>query len=506
MRAVCDDFTAGLVVAKNKGFMMRKLSLTIGSLIAFCSCSPGFASVPSTTAGVVGISIGTDLTVDSGFGDQGYTVVNYNDDGGTWDEAVRVMPAEGDGLWLVGFHRTDASADRLAISKLDADGRLDPSFGSGGKTLIDTGISFVRDAIRVDDRFYVVGMHLLTSSGPGVMAIACVEVDATYCPGFGDAQGTITIALNAPGFTSEALRILHRDGKLYVIGNTDPGGKLGHSSAMAVAKLDASTGALDASFGDGSGPLPGTVVFNPDLFPDGNDFAYSTAFASNGMILIGGAAQNNDNQGSDGYVLAFDPASGALDTSFGTAGYAYLSFNTGVHFDQVSVRAIHVFDDGRIVVAGDANHDDEFFNTLTDVLLASFEPDGTPSADFGVGGATHINVGLNASVLDMGIRSNGDIVVSMSTNGINPNPYTSDTLQSIAQFDASGNGPTSTVSIEYPSMVTPGGAPTSLYVDARDRVLVAGFRLWDFNFPVPDSDHSLTRLVRDGIFTSGFEL
>ena len=483
--------------------MMRKIALTIGLFLS--ACAPAFSATPFTPHGVVGVSIGSDLTVDASFGDQGYTVVNYNDDEGTWDEAVRVIPADGEGFWLVGFHRTDASADRLAISKLDADGRLDGSFGTDGKMLVDTGISFIRDAILVDGRFYIAGMHLLTSSGPGVIAVACVDIDGTYCPGFGDEHGTVTIALNAPGFTSEALRILYRDGKLYAIGNTDPGGELGHSSAMAVAKLDASTGALDATFGDGSGPLPGTVVFNPDLYPDGNDFAYTAAFASNGMVLVGGAAQNNDNQGSDGYVLAFDPETGALDTSFGTDGYTYFSFDTGVHFDQVSVRAIHVFDDGRILLAGDANHDDEFFNTLTDVLLASLEPDGTPTPDFGVGGITHINLGLNAATLDMGVRSNGDIVVSMSSNGIIPNPYTPDILQSIAQFDASGNGPTSTVSIEYPSLVTPGGSPASLYVDARDRVLVAGFRLWDFNFPVPDSDHSLTRLVRDGIFAGDFE-
>lgn len=484
---------------------MRKLALTLGSFVAFCSCPPAFSGAALSTDGVVGVSIGTDLTVDPGFGDQGYTVVNYNDDGGTWDEAVRVLPAQDDGLWLVGFHRTDASADRLAISRLDVDGRLDPSFGTGGKTLVDTGISFVRDAIRVDDRFYVVGMHLLTSNGPGVMAVACVDVDGAYCPGFGDDHGTVTIALNAPGFTSEALRVLHRDGKLYVIGNTDPGGERGHSSAIAIAKLEASTGALDATFGDGSGPLAGTVVFDPDVYPDGNDYAYSAAFASDGMILVGGAAQNNDNQGSDGYVLAFDPATGALDASFGTDGYTFFSFDTGVHFDQVLVRRIHVLDDGRILLAGEANHDDEFFNTLTDVLLASLEPDGTPTPGFGVGGAARVNVGLNAVVLDMGVRSNGDIVVSMSSNGILPNPYTPATQQSIAQFDAAGNGPTATVSLEYPSQVTPQGSPTSLYVDSRDRVLVAGFRLWDFNFPVPDSDHTLTRLVRDGIFASGFE-
>jgi hypothetical protein len=78
-------------------------------------------------------------------------------------------------------------------------------------------------------------------------------------------------------------------------------------------------------------------------------------------------------------------------------------------------------------------------------------------------------------------------------------------LQSIVQFDANGNGPTATVSIEYPSAISPGGRPTTLLMDARDRVLVGGFRLWDYNFPVPDSDHTLTRLLRDSIFAGGFE-
>ena len=73
--------------------------------------------------------------------------------------------------------------------------------------------------------------------------------------------------------------------------------------------------------------------------------------------------------------------------------------------------------------------------------------------------AHEVTDGLNAIVQDMRVRSNGDIVVSMSANGINPNPYTQATQQSIAQFDASGNGPTATVSIEYPS-------PTASSLDA----------------------------------------
>ena len=464
------------------------------------------ASVPSALAGVVGTSIGADLALDGTFGDQGFTVVSYNDDYGVWDESVRIAAAENGGFWLFGFHRPSSGDDRVAISKLDANGVLDPSFGEGGKIAVVTGLTWVRDGVVANGKLYVAGVHLLTSSGPSVMAIACLEEDGSYCAGFGDAQATVTVAANEPGMSSDALRVLYRDGALYLVGTTDPGGgDFGHSSAIAVAKLDATTGALDTAFGNGSGPLPGTAVFDPDLIPAGFDYAYAAAFAANGDVLVGGSAQTDATQASNAYVLAFDAATGALDENFGNAGYAYFSLDIGVHYDQDIVRAIRVQDDGRILVAGDANHDDEFFNVLPDVLLASLEPDGQPTMDFGVNGMTHVAVGSTTTVTDMVVRPNGDIVVSTPSNGLFPDPYNSDTLQSVVQFDSAGNGPTSTISFEYPSLVTPQGWPTSLLVDSEDRILVAGFRLWDFDFPIPDSDHSVARLKRDAIFGDGFD-
>ena len=484
---------------------MLKLALVIAASAAAGAAPSSPASAP-TPHGVVGTSIGTDLLMDPSFGDQGYTVVNYNDDYGTWDESVRIRAADEGGFWLIGFHRPDSGSDRVAISKLDADGRVDAAFGDGGKIAVDTGLTWVRDAVVADGHFYIGGVYLLTSSGPSVMAVACLNLDGSYCAGFGDAQGTVTIAANAPGYSSEALRLLHRDGAVYAVGTTDPGGgDTGHSSAIVVAKLDAASGALDETFGGGTGPLPGTAVFHPELYPNGADYAYAAAFAGNGELLIGGSAQTDATQGSSAYVLALDAATGAPDTAFGTEGYAYFSLDIGVHYDQLVVRALKVLDDGRIIVAGDANHDDEFFNVSTDTLLASLEPDGSPTMSFGVDGMTHVAIGMNTTTTDMAVRPNGDIVVSTPSNGLLPDPYNPDTLQSVVQFDSAGNGPTATVSFEYPSAVTPQGWPMSLLVDAEDRILVAGFRLWDYNFPIPDSDHSVTRLQRDTIFADAFD-
>ncbi|HEY6940124.1 hypothetical protein [Dokdonella sp.] len=468
--------------------------------LAIVAAAAAFTSTPAR-ADVVGTSIGSDLLVDAGYGSNGYTVVNYNDDAGTWDEAVRLIPADGGATWMVGFHRTDATGDRVAISRLDANGSLDASYGTGGRQLADTAINLVHDAILVDGRFYLTGIHYL-DGGFGDVAVACVMPDGTPCAGFGD-SGSVELPLNAPGFNSDAARILHRDGALYVVGNTDPGGADGHSSAIVVAKLDAATGALDAGFGDGGGPLAGSVVLNPDLVTDGYDFAYAAAFAASGDLLVAGSAQ--DERGTQAYVLALDPATGAIDSAFGDGGYAYVALQAGVTRDELGVRALQVLGDGRIIAAGNANHDDEFSNTITGVLLVSLQPDGTRTPGFGVDGVSHADIGINLQTTDLVVRSNGDLVVSTPSNGITPDPYNPDTLQSIVQFDAAGNGPTATVSIEYPSLVTPQGWPTTMLVDEADRVLVAGFRLWDFNFPIPDSDHVVTRLVRDVIFVDGFD-
>src|SRR5262245_14605540 len=117
---------------------MRKMAFLMGTWFAACA----FAATPGVN-GVVGTSIGTDLTVDATFGDDGYTVVGYNDDYGVWDESVRVRAADDGGFWLIGFHRPDSGDDRVAISKLDADGHVDASFGVAGKIAVATGLTWV---------------------------------------------------------------------------------------------------------------------------------------------------------------------------------------------------------------------------------------------------------------------------------------------------------------------------------------------------------------------------
>jgi hypothetical protein len=479
------------------------LALAFASAIA-TPFSTAYAEQDPLT--VVGESIGKDLGIDLSFADNGYTIVNYNDGSGTDDEGLRIVPADDGGYWLIGMHAPDDGGQLVAISKLAPSGFIDPSFGDGGKVAVGTDVTLISDGIFANDRFYIAGIHVL-SSGLGEFAIACVEIDGTVCANFGDG-GTAIVPVNEPGFNSSASRVLYRDGSLYAVGTTDPDNGSGFTAAVAIAKLDATTGALDESFGGEGGLVPGTALFDPDLIPAGFDSPDAVAFAANGDLLVGGSAQTGDNNASDGFVVALDSGSGAVNASFGDQGVVYYSFDLGVHFDQVIVKAIHVAANGRILVAGDANHDDEFFNSLTNVLLASLEPDGRPTDAFGTNGVVNVNVGLNTETLDVATYADGQIVVSLSSNGLVPNDYNPAGLESFAEFDATGNGPTSTLSIAFPSDVdvTPTARANSLLVDSADRILAAGFRLWAFNFPIPDSDHAVMRLQRDHVFVGGFDI
>ena len=491
--------------------MPDSVVLLVGSLVPLFAVALAFAADRVQPSDVVGTPIGTDLMLDAGFGDAGSTIANFNDADGTWDEPVRVAAAADGGSWVLGFHRPASFGDDgFAIVKLRADGTPDPAYGSNGQALAAAGVTYINDAAISDDsRFYVAGMNQATPSDDITFGIGCVETDATPCAGFGDG-GSVSIALADAGFSSGATRILVRGDVLYAIGNTDPGGgNFGHSSAIAVAKLDAATGALDTTFGADSS---GKSVFDPNLYPGGMDYANDAAFAvdSNGhpVVLVAGSAQTTDNQSSAAYVLAFDPDTGALDADFGDAGIVYLPINVGAHLDQVSATAIAARADGRIFVAGNANHDDADFNITNDVLLAALNADGTLDDDFAGGGLAHVNIGFNTDTTALALRANGDLVLSMQSNGLLPDEYDPFNLQSVVEFDANGGGPISTVSLQFESdpEQSPLGRPKSVMVDANDRVVVAGLRLWGYpNYPAPDFDITATRLVRDAIFAGGFE-
>lgn len=457
---------------------MRRLSL-IG-LLAACSASlPALAGPPVAPHDAVGISIGSDLALDPNFGDGGYTIVNYNDGARLDDEALRAAPAGDGGYWLMGVNGRPTTFDRFAVSKIDADGHIDVAHGIEGKWVVQTGILWIRDAIFAADRFYVAGGR--RNGDLNEFAIACIEPDGTPCVEFGNA-GNVAIAVGG-GWVK---RLLYREGALYAIGESNPYSEAGQGNLITVAKLDAMTGALDTAFGGGIASVA------PRGGPQSITAVNAAAFAGDGRLLVGGMTAGPLTE-TKGHVTALDATTGSLDSDFASWGSAY--------FGPAYISALHVRADGRILVAGNSYSGNE-----PAVLLALLEPDGTPTTGFGDGsGIGHLAIGHDTNVTDIAERANGDLVVAISSSDLLPNDRYPSTLQSVAQFDANGHGVTSTVSIEFPSGTTPYARAASMLIDARDRIVVAGTCLLDSGIKGADYAQTLVRLVRDGVFSDGFE-
>jgi uncharacterized delta-60 repeat protein len=192
--------------------------------------------------------------------------------------------------------------------------------------------------------------------------------------------------------TGEAVAV-QADRKVVVAGTTHGG------TDIALVRYDTG-GALDPSF-DGDG------IVITDL--SGDDAAFAVAIQADGKIVVGGFTDD----GVSAALLRYD-TDGTLDTTFGGGdGVATISAGTGAVFVGIAIQS-----DDSIVAAGMGNFTGFFGG---DALVARFDPSGVPDASFGGGdGITTTKIGFGGFVGDVGLQSDGAIVVvgaSLSITG-----------------------------------------------------------------------------------------
>ena len=192
--------------------------------------------------------------------------------------------------------------------------------------------------------------------------------------------------------TGEAVAV-QADRKVVVAGTTHGG------TDIALVRYDTG-GALDPSF-DGDG------IVITDL--SGDDAAFAVAIQADGKIVVGGFTDD----GVSAALLRYD-TDGTLDTTFGDGdGVATISAGTGAVFVGIAIQS-----DDSIVAAGMGNFTGFFGG---DALVARFDPSGVPDASFGGGdGITTTKIGFGGFVGDVGLQSDGAIVVvgaSLSITG-----------------------------------------------------------------------------------------
>jgi uncharacterized delta-60 repeat protein len=304
--------------------------------------------------------------LDTTFGSGGKKTVNF---GGI--DAARAVLVQANGRVLAAGGGGPASS--FCVVRLRAaNGTLDPTFGSGGKRVIDFGTddeSVYGAALQPDGRIVLAGDSRLQ---PAVVRLkANGALDTSF-----DGDGRKLFSWGAIGRVTAV--VVAPNGKLLLGGFSGPEG-----GNIQVARLNAN-GALDTTFG-ASGIA--AVDFGA------TEFGEALARQTDGRILVAGRSS------ATGAVVARLRASGVLDPDFGSGGRVTLPGGG-------SASAVLVQPDRNIVVAGN-------FSGSATMTVTRLKPDGSLDATFGSAGTTAVSFGSLANPLGgAALQTNGKIVIA----------------------------------------------------------------------------------------------
>ena len=415
--ATCEvTVTAATVAATGVTLNASRVSVPVGGTAALTAAvspdtatdaSVGWTSSDDTVATVdssglvTGVSVGTvSITVKTA--DGGFTaacaVTVY-----THGELDASFGAAGKVVSLLGFDSVDARSVALqadgkivvvgtayragaadfAVARLNGDGTLDTSFGSGGVATADFGTNDQGSGvvIRPDGRILVVGMA-------GDLGLALFNSDGSLDASFGTG-GMLTVSLPKGMEAGDTWRAVRQpDGKFVVAG-------AGYDEVpyweLVIARFG-EDGGLDTSFGAGG------FVAVSDLGP-GDEYATAIALQSDGKVVAAGNCFNGKDY--DIAIVSVN-ADGSMDTSF--SGDGELTLACGSSDD--SAWAVACDTDRRVVVAGESSNPSAMF------ALARCAADGSLDASFDTDGKLTTAFGPDAGARALVIQSDGKIIAA----------------------------------------------------------------------------------------------
>jgi uncharacterized delta-60 repeat protein len=387
-----------------------------------------------------------DLDINFGFGGRVTTQLGAED----YIQDIATLP---DGrLIVVGF--TGIAADKFALVCYTANGSFDPNFGQGG--VVTTQISEEDRAVAVaiqGNKIIVLG-YSFTSAEKRFFSLARYDANGNLDPTFGS-NGIVTT--NIPGNVNETpadVAVNPEDGKIVVVGTT-PGNE---SKAIAIRYL--TDGNLDASFGSGgvreinyqpddvdasavaihngkviiggrlkakfwvtrllqdgstdpSFNVSGYITFS---FPDSSSSRLNAiAVQADGKIVVAGTALHPNTLPD--FALARISSSGFIDSNFGNLGRVVTDFDG---FDD-NGQDVTLQANGKIIVVGRTSNPANGTNSFG---VVRYNQNGSLDQGFQDGGKIRTPFNDAPTAEAVAVKHDGNIVVAGSF--INPASSTHD--------------------------------------------------------------------------------
>jgi uncharacterized delta-60 repeat protein len=271
------------------------------------------------------------------------------------------------------------------VARLNTNGSLDSQFGNSGVTITDAGSeSDMLSAVVVAPSGQIIAGGQTVQNNTNDFALIRYTSAGKIDGSFGQNGIVVTSLGSSSNVTSLALQ---SDNKILAAGNFNNG-----TSYFAVARYK-TTGVLDTSFNRN-----GVVTASP-----GTSAAATSVAISSGRIIEGGYSYNQS--GIAQFNILQLTASGAIDSTFGTFGWAYGNFGTPYQ----ALTSMQIAANGRILTGGYA----EPSGGNAQFALAKFLPNGIPDSSFGKYG--QVLTALTDTTQDyatcLSLQSNGEILL-----------------------------------------------------------------------------------------------
>jgi len=365
---------------------------------------------------------GTAGDLDASFGTNGLAVAGISAE----FDVVRKLVIQPDGKIVAAGDAGAPLNNDYALARFNSDGTLDATFGVGGmvRTPMVTCCEQVSDVVAQPDGKLVVA---------GIGSLVRYDQNGTLDPTFG-AGGVV---FTSPIYAAALGITVQSDGKLVVAG------RVSGSAEPGVVVRYHSDGSLDDTFATG-GILTTTVAREIVLQPDGK-------------IVVSGIRALGEL-----YFLRCD-ADGVPDPTLGVNGETTLIVSR-----MRTLEAMLLQPDGKLVVAGTADHVNQFASD--DFVLVRVLANGARDNSFGTGGTVRTSIAEFDTAYALVQQADGKLIAAGQANDfVQPGRPAITRYNSDGSLDSTfGNGGTLLAG------AAPMDAARGLAIDADGRIVIGG--------------------------------
>jgi uncharacterized delta-60 repeat protein len=326
--------------------------------------------------------------VDPGFGTNGIVKTLIDRGKSAEDVALTGLAVQPDGKIVVSGHiRVDvfntATHYESVLARYNADGSLDPTFGSGGivaDALPGPNGGRIEDvALAPDGGIIAAGSRNLATQDQDPLGeqdrltVARFRADGSTDTAFGNG-GATAVDSGFGGSGAARLKILP-DGRILAGGHA--------SKQFALVRLTAA-GTLDPTFGDGGATYAS---------PPASAFVTTLATLPDGRIVVAGGGSNVNGQQ---VALGRFTPDGQVDPSFGSGGFV-------LDDNFYPPSALAIGQDGQLTMADGGG-------------LARYGADGVSDEGFGVSGLLNGFASYGITAGDLLLESDGTVLVAEGYN------------------------------------------------------------------------------------------